>query len=178
MASGFISASSTLHALTSSQSWSSASIQNTATVGTPCSARTCSARRIVGERFQQREERSAEEPRLLTGDEGDGLRIPESCGCRGRGFRSPAAALLSLHEIGDRSMLTGVTLSSSDGVTPGRRIVGIAGKEVGDARMIEDVISGETPNPRKSADIDGKPGARGGVPGTCTRVGACLGRQT
>ena len=131
-----------------------------------------------GEGLQQREERSAEEPGLLTGDEGDGLRIPESGGCRGRGFRRPAAALLSQDEIGDRGTLTGKALSSSDGVTPGRRILGIAGKEVGDARMIEDVVGGETPDPRKSADIDGEPGARSGVPGTCTRVGACLGRQT
>ena len=62
-----------------------------------------------------------------------------------------------------------------DRVAPGRRIVGIAGEEVGDARMIEDVVGGETPDPRKSPDVDGKPGARG-VPATCARVGAAPGQ--
>ena len=54
--------SSTPHACTSSQSWSSASIQNTATVGTRCSAAVRSASRIVGDRLEQREQRAAEQP--------------------------------------------------------------------------------------------------------------------
>ena len=71
-----------------------------------------------------------------------------------------------------------MTMRARDGVTPGGRIVGIAGKKVGHSRMLEDVVGGETTNPRKPADIDGKTGARGGIPAACPCVGVCLGRQT
>jgi hypothetical protein len=43
--------------------------------------------------------------------------------------------------------------------------------------MIEDVIRGEPPNPRKSPDVDGKSGTRR-VPAACTRVGTGGGRYT
>ena len=60
---------------TSSQSWSSASIQNTATAGTPCSRSHLLGESKRGQCFQQREERSAKQARLLAGDDGNGLRI-------------------------------------------------------------------------------------------------------
>jgi hypothetical protein len=62
-------------------------------------------------------------------------------------------------------------------VTPGRRIVGIAREKVSDARMIENVVRREPPDPRKSPDVDGKPGARW-IPAACAGVGAGGGRQT
>src|SRR5689334_6123516 len=55
--------------------------------------------------------------------------------------------------------LARVTLRARDRVAPRGRIGWIAGKEVGDARVIEDVVGSESPNPRESADVDGKPGA-------------------
>ena len=79
-------ASKTVHDRTSSQSWSSASIQKTATAGTPWSPR-----HLVGElqrrdRLEERVDRTAEEARLLAGQDGDGPR-------RRRAAR-PAAARL------------------------------------------------------------------------------------
>ena len=90
---------------------------------------------------------------------------------------SPAAPLLGLDEIGDRVAPPRVALGAGDGVAPGRGIVGIAGEELGEARVIEHVVGGQTPNPGESPDVDGKPGARGGVPARA-RLGVCRGRQT
>jgi hypothetical protein len=44
--------------------------------------------------------------------------------------------------------------------------------------VIEHVVCGQTPDPRASPDVDGKPGARGGVPAARARVGVGRGRQT
>ena len=85
---------------------------------------------------------------------------------------------MSLDDIGDGIALTRMTMGSRNGVTPGRRIVGIAREEVRHARMLEHVVGGKTTNPRESADIDGKPGGRGALPGSRTRVGLGPGRQT
>jgi hypothetical protein len=130
------------------------------------------------QRLQQREERPTEQTGLLPGDDGHGLRVPKSGSCRDRCIGSTAAALLSLHEIRDRLAWTSVPLSACDDVAPRRRIVGIASKEVSDARMVEDIVGSQATNPRESSDIDGKPGARCRIPAACSLVGVCLGRQT
>jgi hypothetical protein len=85
--------------------------------------------------------------------------------------------LLSLQHVGNGVALAAMLVRTRDRVAPRRRIVGVAGEKVGDARMIEDVVRCQPPDPRKSPDVDGKPGARR-IPATNARVGTGRGRQT
>ena len=96
---------------------------------------------------------------------------------RDRRICRAASALLSLQQVGNGVTLAVMLVRAGNGVTPGCRIVGIAGEKVGDARMIENEVRREPPDPRKSPDVDGKPGTRR-IAAACARVGAGGGRQT
>ena len=82
-----------------------------------------------------------------------------------------------MQQVGNGVALEVMLVRAGNRVTPGRRIVGIAREKVGNARMIENVVRREPADPRKSPDVDGKPGARR-IPATSACVGTGGGRQT
>ena len=67
--------------------------------------------------------------------------------------------LLRMEEMDESIALPCMPLRARDCIMPGRRVGWIAGKEVGDARVIEGVVGRESANPREATDINGKPGA-------------------
>ena len=105
--------------------------------------------------LQQREQRSAEESRLLAGDDRDGLRMAKLSGRRHRFRRRAASALLGQHDVGDRVARARVLLAPGNRVAPRAVVAGVAGKEIGDLRVVEGVIDDERPDPREPADVDG-----------------------
>jgi hypothetical protein len=107
------------------------------------------------QRFQQGEQRAAEQPRLLPCDDGNGLRIAEA---RGRGPRFGGCAaplLLCLKDVGDRVIRSRVRAGSGNRLRPRTRVARIAGEEIRDFRVIERVVGNERPDPRKPSDVDG-----------------------
>ncbi len=113
-----------------------------------------------GERLEQREQRAAEQSRLLAGDDGDRLRIAQPCR-RLDGLRRRAAPLLlGANDVGDRVARACLRAGTRDRLAPGARLARIAREEVGDSRVIERVIGHERPDPREPADVDGN--VRGG----------------
>jgi hypothetical protein len=93
------------------------------------------------DRLQQREQRPAEETSLLSGDDGDRLRIDElTCRIDGR-VRRAASTLLTVKQVDDRLSFARELLRSGNRLTPCGGIGRIASKEVGDARVVEDVVS-------------------------------------
>ena len=106
------------------------------------------------QRFQKREQRSAEETGLLAGDDDDGLGIGEACSgftCRRRG----AAALL-LGRDNARQLRRGadVRLAPLNRIGPGIGTCGIAREVRRDLLEAERVVGGEPSNPWESPDID------------------------
>ena len=125
--------------------------------------------------FQQREERSAEEPSLLARHDGHrGGIAKDGCGCLGNGRRT-AALLLRLKHLDDGVALPAVTGCACDGVAPRGGIARIAGKEVRQARVVERVVRRQPSDPREPTNIDGNATARGCVP---LSGGGGLGGQT
>jgi hypothetical protein len=110
-----------------------------------------------GQRLEQGEERSAEKSGLLPGDDGDRLRIAQLRGGGDGIRRSAATALLRLKDVGNGVAIPWMALGPCDCVAPRGGVGGIAGKKLGDAGVIERVIGRQSPNPRKPADVDGKP---------------------
>ena len=108
------------------------------------------------DRLQQREERAAEESRLLAGDDRDAQRIAQPRGRGERIRRRAAPALLRQRIVGDALAVARMALRARDGVAPRRRIRGIAGEELRHARVVERVVGGEPLDPRKPANLDGK----------------------
>jgi hypothetical protein len=82
-----------------------------------------------GQRLQQREGWPAEQASLLTGDDGDGLRIGERLAGGNRPRRCAAAVLLRSDRGRDLGALPAMPLSTGDGLRPGGLIRGIAGEE-------------------------------------------------
>ena len=70
-----------------------------------------------GERLEQREERSSEQSGLLARNDGDGIRVAQLSGGGERFSRGAAAALLSLHEVGDRLSLARCCCVRADGAS-------------------------------------------------------------
>ena len=105
--------------------------------------------------FEQREERAAEESRLLAGDDGDRLRIakPRGCGHRLRGRAAPL--LLRRHDAGNRLARARVLLASGNRLAPRARVARVAREEIGDLRVVERVVGDQRPDPREPADVDG-----------------------
>ena len=115
--------------------------------GTPC------RRRPVGQpdgrdRLEQGEQRTAEERRLLTGHHRDGPRIAKLGGCGDRfGWRAAGAAA---PDLSDRLAMSRISLRPRERIHPCRRIGGVAGKELCDARVVERVVRRE----RRSTGTD------------------------
>ena len=112
-----------------------------------------------GQRLQQREEWSAEETGLLTGDDGDGLRIAKSGRRRDAAGWRAAPALLRLQQRrrcrrdrGDAGCARAMASRQAAGSS------GLPAKNGATRAIVEDVVGGEPPDPRKAPDVDGKHG--------------------
>jgi hypothetical protein len=114
------------------------------------------------ERFEQREQRSAEEPGLLSGHDRHRVGIAEVRGCRDGFGRSAAAPLLRLHHVGHRVASADMPLRPRDGIAPGGPVRRVASEEVREPRVVEDVVRRQASNPWKAPDVDGKAGGRAG----------------
>jgi hypothetical protein len=108
-------------------------------------------------RLQQREERSPKESGLLTRQDGDRSIVSKLTCCGDRFGRRASSALLRQQEVGNCLPLSRISLCSHDGVAPGRGVGRVAGIELSHAREVERVIGGQPSDPRKAADVDGKP---------------------
>ena len=110
-----------------------------------------------GESLEQREKRTAEQPRLLTGQNRDrtaiGQTLPGFDGSRGR----VAVPLLRGNHGCDLVTAPMVFLTPVDGRRPGRAIGRIAGEERRDGVKVVGVISGKSADPRKTPNIDRNP---------------------
>ena len=161
------STSRTLHVFTSSQSWSSASTQNTATAGTSMFGPDAFGQLQRRQRLEQREKRATEQSRLLTGDHGHRSRVGEGGGSGERIRGCITSSLLRLKDLDERVALPSVTRRARDGVAPCQRVSRVSGKEVRQARIVECVVGCEASDPGETANLDGKPAARGCVPPRC-----------
>src|SRR5262245_12327869 len=113
-----------------------------------------------GNGLQKREERTAEQACLLSRDDRDGPRVPQTrrrSDCR---LRRRAPALLCLDDVGDPISGALVLLGSGDCLTPGAFLVWIASKEIGDLGEVERVVRDQWPDPGKAADVDGNARSR------------------
>jgi hypothetical protein len=151
------SASSRVQPCTSSQSWSSASIQKTGhgthVVVAPDALGEADGR----DRLEQREERAAEEAGLLTGDDRDGAGVGQGAG-GGEGVRRGLAALeLRSQDTGECRPLARLVAGGRDRRRPRRGLRGVAVEEPRQLPEVEHVVDRETPRPRQSPEVDGEP---------------------
>ncbi len=109
-----------------------------------------------GDRFEQREQRSAEEPGLLAGDDDNGPRIGEPCGGGSRCRWRPAPLLLSGEHARDLGRRTGVGVAARDRLSPGLAFRGVAGEVRPHAIEREGVVGGQASNPGEAANVDGQ----------------------
>ena len=116
------------------------------------------------QRLEKREERSAKQSGLLAGDDGDRPGIGKKVGGGLRFGGCVSTSLLRPQHLNERVPLPALTRRTRNGVPPGARIARITGEEVGQARVVERVIGGKPPDPRKTTNINGKTTARGRVP--------------
>src|SRR5207249_9250279 len=112
------------------------------------------ARYLVGELdrgqgLEQREQRTAEEPGLLTSDNRDGARIGEGSARFTRARRRLTLRLLGRNDRGDLVPPAGVRLRARDRVGPRRAIGRITRKKRRDGAEVVRVVSGEPANPGK-----------------------------
>jgi hypothetical protein len=114
------------------------------------------------QRLEQREQRSAKQPRLLPGDDRHRVPVAELGGSRPRFRRGVAALLLRLQQVGDRVARALVALRPLDGVAPCRRVSGVAGEELGQRRIVVRVVHRQAVDPGESPDVDGKARGRAG----------------
>ena len=151
-------ASRTAHARTSSQSWSSASIQNTGTAVTPCSRDTRSRQPDGRCGLEQREHGPAEQPGLLPGDDGDRVRLGEpSRGARWLRAARPAVPAARprcprLRGVAARGPVRRRWPSRHDAASAGS-----PAKNGCDAREVERVVHRQAPHPRQAADVHREP---------------------
>jgi hypothetical protein len=110
-----------------------------------------------GQRLEQREQRAAEESRLLSGDHGNGVPVAQLCRGRHGLGRGAAPLLLCLQDGGDAFPIARMRLRSSDGIPPCRRLGRVPREELGEPPVLERVILRQAPDPGKTTDVDGKP---------------------
>lgn len=110
-----------------------------------------------GDRLEQREERAAEEPRLLARHNRDGARVGER-GCRldRLGRRAPAGLLRAQHRR-HRLARPGVLPRRRNGAGPGAGVGRVAREERRERGGIHGVVDREAPQPRKAAGVHGQP---------------------
>ena len=119
------------------------------------------------QRLQQREERAAEQPGLLSRDDDAGRRVGEPRRVVARRGRRLARRLLSGDQAGQCLRLATRGLRSANRVGPCRGVGGVAGEEGRDLLVRERVVGRQAPDPRELADVDGE--RAGG--GRCGQVG-------
>ena len=118
------------------------------------------ARDLLGElerreRLEQREQRAAEEARLLAGDDGDGAAVGEQARRLARARRAPVAAPAELAMTAAISVAAAIVrLRARDRVRPRGAIGRIAGKKRRDRSEVVGVVGGEPPDPRKAPNVD------------------------
>ncbi len=116
-----------------------------------------------GQRLEQREQRPAEQTRLLPGDDDDraGIGEPFSGGARGRGRAAPL--LLGgdySRQVARRRWHTvrATRVAPRNGLRPRIRLRGIAGEIGRDPVERECVVGGEPSNPGEAANVDRQSG--------------------
>jgi len=104
--------------------------------------------------LQQREERSAKQPRLLAGDDDDRLRIGQAFRRGARRGRRPAPLLLCQQHTGEIGGPPRMRLPARDGLgpRPGRRRV--AREERAHLVVLECVVGRKAPDPGEPANVD------------------------
>jgi hypothetical protein len=108
------------------------------------------------DRLEQREQRTAEEARLLSGDDDDRARIGEAGGGRARRRWRAAPFLLVREHARDLGRRTRVGVAARDRIGPGLAFGGVAREIRPHAIEREGVVGGETSNPGEAANVDGK----------------------
>ena len=124
------------------------------------------ARHLLGEfdgreRLQQREQRAAEQSRLLAGHDRDRFGVGQPLRGVTRGRRRVSTLLLIRKERRHIVAPPNVRLGATDGFGPGRRFARVAGKKRRDRLKVEGIVGGKPPDPREAPLIDGD--ARGVV---------------
>ena len=113
--------------------------------------------------FQQREQRSAEEPSLLPGHDGHEAGSPRTA-ADAWAMQARRGVVAAREAPGHGVALPRVVTGARRWRLATRRVARIAGKEVGQARVVERIVRGEPSDPREATNIDGKTTARGRVP--------------
>lgn len=106
------------------------------------------------ERFVKRVERAAEQSRLLTCDDGDGVRISETRRGLARGGRCSAVLELPHHERAQLGARPLIPLRIRNRRLPRRWRRGIARKKRGQRRELKCVIGGELSDSRDATNVD------------------------
>ena len=106
------------------------------------------------QRFQQREQRSAEESRLLTRHDRHGSSIGEQARRLSRAQRRLTTFLLSSQDRSDLRSAAIVGLGPRDRFGPCSSIGGIAGKKRRNGSKIVRVVGGQTADPREPPNVD------------------------
>ena len=104
--------------------------------------------------LEQREERAAERPGLLTGEDGDRPVVGELAGGLARGRWGAPSFLLGCKKSRDLRTRSSHPARARDRLGPGlsrRRVAGIERRDLGE---VEGVVSGERPDPAKTAHVD------------------------
>ena len=112
------------------------------------------------ERLEEREERSAEEPRLLSCDNRDCPVIRECPARLDRAWCRVASALLLPDDRGDLLPVALVRLCARNRVHPRLAIGRITREKRRDRPEVVRVVGGQAPDPWKAADVDGDPRRR------------------
>ena len=112
------------------------------------------------QRLQQREERAAEEPRLLARDDGDGAAVGEQPSGLARARRRLTAFLLGGDDGRNLGAPAIVRLRPGDGVGPRGAVGRIAGKKWRDGAEVVRVVRRQPANPRKPPHIHRDPDCR------------------
>ena len=107
-----------------------------------------------GQRLEQREQRAAEQPGLLAGDDGDRLAVGEQRAGLARARRRAAPLLLSGDDRGDFVAVPVVRLGPRDRVGPRGAVRRIAGKKRRYGSEIVRVVGREAADPGKPPDVD------------------------
>ena len=113
-----------------------------------------------GERFEQREQRPAEQAGLLAGEDGDRAWIGKTPRSVDRRWRRVPVSLLRDDDVRDFAAAMIVRLRAGDCAGPRGALGWIARKKRRDRAEIVRVVGGEPANPRKAPDIDGNADGR------------------
>jgi hypothetical protein len=112
------------------------------------------------QRFQQREERSAKQPGLLSGDDGDRAGIGEEPSGLARARRRLTSFLLAGDDGGNLGAASIVRLGPGNRLGPGGAVRRVAGKKRRDRAEVVCVVRRQPANPWKPPHIHREPDSR------------------